>query len=183
MLFDLLGQVKAVHLWHHGIEKRQRERLAGAGGFLHRRERRPATGYHRRLHAPVGQHLCEDAAVRGIIVNHQYGQVLHVHSLGQRLRRRPCLQAEACREVEGASCADFALDPDPAAHQGDELRRNCQPQSRAAKLARRGTVGLREGVEDHVLLFGGNPDAGVTHREMQDTRVQGSWFKVQSLRA
>ena len=47
-------------------------------------------------------------------------------------------------EVERAALAGLALDPDPAAHQLDQLRRDGQPQAGAAVLARRRAVGLGE---------------------------------------
>ncbi len=76
--------------------------------------------------------------------------------------------------MKRAALTNFALDPDPAAHQLDELRRDCQTQPRAAVLARRRAVRLRECLEDHTLLFGRNADAGVTHGEMQHTGVSAS---------
>ena len=59
--------------------------------------------------------------------------------------RRPI---EAGGEVERAAAADLALDPDAAAHQLDEPRRDRQPEAGAAVPARRRAVGLRERLED-----------------------------------
>ena len=69
--------------------------------------------------------------------------------------------------MEGTSFADFAFDPDPAAHHGDQLRRDCQTQSGAAKIACCGTVRLSEGLENQLLLFEWDTDAGVGDRNME----------------
>ena len=57
-------------------------------------------------------------------------------------------RAEAGREVEGAAAARLALDPDPAAHHADQLRRDRQAEPGAAEAARRRAVGLGERGED-----------------------------------
>ena len=59
-------------------------------------------------------------------------------------------QAEPRGEVERAAPARLALDPDPAAHQRDQPRRDGQAQAGAAVLPRRRAVGLREGLEDRL---------------------------------
>ena len=67
-----------------------------------------------------------------------------------RPRRRVLPAARSMRdgEVEGAALPDFALHPDPAAHQLDQLRGDRQAQAGAAVAARGRAVGLRERVED-----------------------------------
>ena len=63
--------------------------------------------------------------------------------------------------------AELALDPDAAAHQLDERRRDRQAQAGAAEPARRRAVGLAEGLEDRGVLVRRDADAGVADREVQ----------------
>ena len=119
------------------------------------------------------QHLFEDAAVGGVVIDHEHRQVVQPFRLRRRRPgHRAVRQAEAGREVEGAALADRALDPDPAAHHLHQLRGDGQAQAGAAVLARGGGVGLGEGLEDQPLLFGRDADAGVAHLEMQKWRVR-----------
>ena len=67
--------------------------------------------------------------------------------------------------------ADHALDPDPAAHHADQTPRDGQPQPRPAVAARRGGVGLLEGLEYERLLFRGDPDPRVRDRDVKLHRI------------
>jgi hypothetical protein len=69
--------------------------------------------------------------------------------------------------MESASSADFALDPDPAAHQAYQLRRDRQAQPGAAIETGRGAVGLGERGEDRLPPVGGDADPRVAYAEMQ----------------
>ena len=162
MLLDRLGQGKAIHFRHHGIEEHQGEGLSGIPGPLQGSQRRPPALHGCRLHAPVGEHLFEDVPVRGVVVHHQHGQISQVRGLQGNLRRSgPALPAEAGGEMKRAALPGFALHPDPAVHHPDQLRRNRQTQPRAPVLARRRAIGLRKRLEDQWLLLGRDPDACV----------------------
>ena len=75
------------------------------------------------------------------------------------------------REVEGAALADHAVDPDPAAHHAHQAPRDGQPQPGAAVAARRGGVGLLEGLEDERLLFRRDADPRVRDRDVELHRI------------
>ena len=64
------------------------------------------------------------------------------------------LLLEAGSEPERRPAARLALDADPAAHELDEAPADGQPQAGAAEAPRGGSVGLREGLEQHVDLLG-----------------------------
>src|SRR5207244_2026438 len=88
---------------------------------------------------------------------------------------------EAGGEMKRAAFAVArALDPDPAAHHLNELRRDRQPQPSAAILARRGGIRLLEGLEDALLLLGRDADPRVGDGEMEDDPVlrDGRWLMV-----
>ena len=83
------------------------------------------------------------------------------------MRRDSLLHAEVRDKGEPAPPPDFAVDPDPSAHQLDELRGNREAETGAAIAARGGGIGLHERAEDLPLLLLRNADAGVGHREPQ----------------
>ena len=60
-----------------------------------------------------------------------------------------------------------ALEPHPAAHQRHEARGDRQAEAGAAELPRRSILGLREGVEDRLLLLARDADAGVGDADVQ----------------
>src|SRR5690606_18322137 len=62
---------------------------------------------------------------------------------------------------EHAAFARFAGELDFAAEDAREFARDRQAEAGTAELAVRRTVGLAEGVEDRVLVFGCNADTGV----------------------
>ena len=62
---------------------------------------------------------------------------------------------------------DLAFDPDVAAHQLDQPRRDRQAEAGAAEAAGRRAVRLRERLEDQLLLVARDADAGVDDREVQ----------------
>ena len=69
--------------------------------------------------------------------------------------------------MERTALVRFALHPEATAHQGDQPRRDGQPQAGAAILAGRRAIGLLEGVEDRLLSIRRNADARIAHGEMQ----------------
>ena len=122
-----------------------------------------------RRHVPARQHLFEDVPVGRVVVDDEHAQPFE--RLGFRRNRdelRTRRLVERHGEMERAAASDFAFDPQPAAHQLDQPQRNRQPEARAAEAARRRAVGLGEGLEDVLLLVGGNADAGIADAEVQE---------------
>src|SRR5262245_1103154 len=73
------------------------------------------------------------------------------------------MESELRDEVELASFSWLALEPETAAHHFHQLRRDGEPETRAAVSPRRGGICLDERAEDLPPLVVWNPDAGVTH--------------------
>src|SRR5258706_7933535 len=84
-----------------------------------------------------------------------------------RLRRT----LESDRELESAAFA-LTLHPNAPAHQLYDPGAYRKTQSRAAVLARGRTIGLAEGIEDHLTFFGRDADTRVRHRKPD---LQGSF--------
>jgi hypothetical protein len=161
-----LDQVEPVHLRHVAVHDRERERRAGAPA-LELRQRRVAAVRERGLQAPAGEHVGEDAPIRGVVIHDQHlesGELQRVRPLGKRGRRA---QAEFHGEPEHAAASGPRLHADPAAHQLGQSLRDREPQPRAAILARRRAVGLAERLEDGLGLVGGDADAGVGDGELE----------------
>src|SRR5262245_24686421 len=88
-------------------------------------------------------------------------------------------------EMERAASTDFALGPDPAAHQGYKILAYRQAQPGAIEPAAGGMVRLGERLEDQLLLLRWDADASVAHREQnRESRTEnwghagGCWFLV-----
>src|ERR1035437_6527305 len=73
--------------------------------------------------------------------------------------------------MEGATLSFDALHPDSAAHHLHQAFRNRKSQASAPKPARGGAVGLREGLEDALLLLRRDADARVLNHEMQHNPI------------
>ena len=147
----------------------QRERLAARAGLTELRECLADPGDGRREHPPIAQHLFEDEAVGGIVVDDQNPRAVDDRRLDGSHRRRLFLsQSEPGREVKRAPLADLAFRPDPPAHQFHESGRNGQTQAGAAEPTRGGGVGLLEGAEDDAEFVLGDSDSRVADREVED---------------
>ena len=85
----------------------------------------------------------------------------------------PVAGREPHREVERAPPADLALQPDLPAHHLDQPGRDRQAQPRAAVLAGGRSVRLGEGLEELLLLVGGDADARVADGEVQADLLLG----------
>src|SRR5690606_40739516 len=88
---------------------------------------------------------------------------------------RPLAQGELRRGIDGrevererAALARRALEVDLAAEEAGDLAGDREAEAGAAVVPRHRAVGLLEGLEDHLLLVLGDPDAGVPHREPDD---------------
>ena len=111
-------------------------------------------GRHRRPHVPAGEHLLEDAAIGGVVVDDEDAQAL------ERLTAdRASAAAAACGVSKSAvkwnvlPLPTVALDPHAAAHQLDQPQRDRQAEAGAAVAPRRRAVRLGEGLENLLLLL------------------------------
>ena len=66
-----------------------------------------------------------------------------------------------------AAAAHFTFQPDFSAHQLHDLGGDGQTEASATVLSGGGTVRLGKSIEDDVLFFGRNADAGVLHGEVK----------------
>ena len=133
-----------------------------------RRARPPRSSTADALHLPAREHLLEDLPVGGVVVDDEHAQVRRALSA----RATPPRSAAAAARTRAmkwnvAALARLALDPDPSAHQLDQLRGDRQAQAGAAEAPRGRRVGLRERAEDLPLLVARDADAGVGDREAQ----------------
>src|SRR3989441_5932423 len=119
---------------------------------------------------------------RGIVVNDQYcrsarryfGNTLcldHLWGLMFLLlgRNNDCRQPDS----ERGAFADLALDRDLSAHHLAEVPRDGQPKPAAAVLARRGSVSLREGLEQLAPLLRRQANAAVADPKDEMSRAVG----------
>src|SRR5712692_7637827 len=83
----------------------------------------------------------------------------------------PGMGARGNRERERGSATHFALHPQPAAVELDELSRQREPETGALALAR-GVAHLAELLEDRLLVLGRDADPGVGDRHL-DAAVRG----------
>ena len=82
-------------------------------------------------------------------------------------------QRQRHREPERAARAGLAVDPDRAAHRGDQLAGDGEPEAGAAELAGGRGVGLGEGVEQPLTVLVVDADAGVGDLEPDDHARRG----------
>ncbi len=127
--------------------------------------RRGAVG-HFRVHAPAGQQLLQDRAIRRVVVHDEHLQAIDDVG-GQRRSNRLLLDAEPRDESKPAALPGLAGQPDPASHHLDQVRRDGQAQSSAPEPARRRRVGLHERAENLPLLLERDADAGIRNGEVQ----------------
>src|SRR5580698_8724216 len=119
-----------------------------------------------RLHLPHPEHFCEYPPVSEIIIDYQHWNPDQRLFLGRRWR---CLASDSqtdC-EVEGAPLAGLALYPDLSSHRLHQPRGDGQTQTGSPESSRRGAIGLRKRLEDELLFFRRDANAGVTHDEVQ----------------
>ena len=145
--------------WNRSFADAARRRVSSAAA---------ASDGRGRLHVPARQHFLENSAVRRVVVDDEDAQVLErLWSLDDPARFGARCDVEIRGEMKRAAPVHLALDPDGASHQLDQSQRDGQAQTGAAIAARRRAVGLRERLEDLLLLVRWNADAGVLHGEVQ----------------
>src|ERR1700733_11705728 len=69
--------------------------------------------------------------------------------------------------MEAASFARLTLDPDLSSHRLNQPGRDGQSEACSSEPARGRTIGLRKCLEDQLLFFRGNADAGIAHGEVE----------------
>ena len=163
--------LEAVDPGHLRVGQHDRERLAGASGLLDRLQRIAGTGRCLDLHAPVVEHLLQDAAIGPVVVDHEHPQPAERVQL--RPRQRVVRDAQVDLEGECAALPRHAGQLDLPAHQGDQPGRDRQTQPGAAEPPGGAGVGLLEGVEDGLLAVVRDADAGVGHGQPQPNHPAG----------
>ena len=91
-----------------------------------------------------------------------------MHGLHRHARRGlGTLHRKLPGEMEGTALPHLTLHPEVSSHHLDQLRRDGQPESRAAIGAGGGTIGLDKGRKDTLLLLRGNANPSVNDRKVQ----------------
>ena len=153
VLMDAARESKAVHAGHVGVEQDQGEWASGSGRFVEMGERRYTSVNGLGPHLPAAQHLEENQPVRGVVVHDQHREILQrSRGYAPRRRRRKLRESQRCREVECTALPHFALQPDAPAHQSHQFRRDRETESGASELPGGGPVGLRERIEDALVV-------------------------------
>src|SRR5260370_10231885 len=69
--------------------------------------------------------------------------------------------------MEGAASSELAFNSEHSPHQLHQARADRKAKSGASVFSRGGPIGLAEGFEDQLLLFGRDPNAGIAHGEAE----------------
>ena len=118
------------------------------------------------------QRLEQLPAGRGIL--HDQHRPLRQRGRNGACRRRLLrVGREAGGEEERRAGAGDALEGEVAGHEPRQSPADRQPEARAAVLARRGAVGLRERLKQFALLLLRDPDPGIPHG---DTQIHMAWL-------
>ncbi|MCW0438435.1 hypothetical protein NB723_003399 [Xanthomonas sacchari] len=136
---------------------RARHRVLAAGDALHL----PAAGAQR-----VGQHFAHQRTV----IDHQHMPRARAAASSRRLAVG--IQHQRQIEPEPAALAEHAVHLQLAAHHADQAPADHKAQAAAAEAAADRGLGLREAVEDALLLLGTDADAGVLHDHPQGHRLR-----------
>ena len=166
---DSPGERETVHLGHPAVQEGKGEGPVPFVGALQDFQRLAAPFRDGRLQPPAGERLLQDPTIRGVVVHDQNPQAAKIgggppHSLPSRGSGR----GEARGKVKGAADSRRALHPEFPAHESDQLAGDGQAEPRAAVPAGGGAVALGESLEHPGLLFRGDADAGVAHREPEN---------------
>lgn len=136
----------------------------------------------RGAHLAKRKRLFEIVAACRTPIDDQYGESFQVRYRSAHRQLHFVLRgdAEADREVEGASFPRFALNPNPAAHHVNKVFRNREAQPRTAELPGQRAIRLDKGREDRLLLLLGNAAAGIFDGHVQKERVLLHRFRPES---
>src|SRR5713226_1911713 len=168
LLTYALRKLKSVHAGHVTVEKRNRYRFASRLSPSNLREDGRTTVCQDGPHAPALEHALENSAVRGIIVHNQHGNSSkHLRRWKRRFAFPIVTHLEPDREMKRASLPRLAFNPDPSAHEMDQLSRDGKPETCSPILSRCGTIGLREGLKDLGVHLLRDAHSCITHRKLE----------------
>ena len=170
-LAQLLDHREAVDVGHLRVGQDEWVRLAIVARRLERLQGLRGIRGGVDPHAPVVEHLAKDQPVRLVVVDDKHLQPTERLQLraGGGLVDDP----EVGLEGERAALVWLARQLHAAAHQGDQPRRDRQPQPCAAEPSGGAGVGLLEGVEDRGLPVLGDANPGVGDGEPQPDGAAG----------
>ena len=126
-----------------------------------------------RAHAPVGELLAEDGAVRLVVVHDQHpvpGQATPAGALATEPAGRRLGSKRAVKQ-NVLPAPGWLFTPMVPPISGDELAGDREAEAGAAVAPGRGAVGLGEGLEEPRLRLGGDADAGVADLEAHGQRA------------
>ena len=171
-LADAQAGLPAVHVRHLPIHKyRLVSWLVGLGTVADQCDGLGTVARHIHLPAPGPRHGSQNIARMGVVVDHQYPQwadQAQWRRLGiSRVQRQRRGSGQGQGEMKGAAQPGLAVEREVAAHQVNQALADGQPQPGATKSAGGGCLGLRETVKNMALIFRGNTNAAVGHREAQ----------------
>src|SRR5215475_4859395 len=111
-MLDVRCQGKAVHFGHHGIEEHQWKRRPQVPCVCESGQCSLAAFDYRWSHTLVAEHVVEDTAIGGIVIDDQHGQVEYLLPIRHRWPVfRQSGTAEADSEMEGTTLVDGTLQP------------------------------------------------------------------------
>ena len=121
--------------------------------------------------APILQDVGRQLLIGGVVFHQQDAQLgagrRGDSDRGLEVGREFLRQGQADGEVERASLAHFAFDPDAPAHHLHEALADGKPEARASETPRHGSIGLGEGLEETLQAGRRDADAGVSHGKLQ----------------
>mmetsp|Transcript_15772 Transcript_15772/g.43678 ORF Transcript_15772/g.43678 Transcript_15772/m.43678 type:complete len:281 (+) Transcript_15772:1423-2265(+) len=169
VLAQLAGGIMAAQHRHLHIHQHDVEGLAHAGGGQHGLHRLAAVAGLGDLHAPLLQLGYRDQHVDRMVLGDQHAPALQGRA-GPHLARLVAHRRRCGRQgqlgPEHRALARRAAQADLAAHQRGQLAADGQAQAGAAITPRRRFVGLRERLEQALLLVERDARAGVGHLDM-----------------
>ena len=160
----------SIHARHLHVEDGRGEGVTDVLGARQGEQRRRAVTGLLRAHAPGRELGGQDLAVRGVVVHHEDVDAADLGGRGDGALPIALL-GESRREPELRPAPLLADQADPATHQLGQLLRDREPQPGAAVPARGRGVGLRELLEQRLLVLGRDADARVLHRDVQQDVV------------
>src|SRR5262249_60517309 len=89
-----------------------------------------------RLQSPMDQQILEDTPVCAVVINHENRHARKAFELDCGVGGRAWESVKSSGEVETASFARLAVNPELAAHEFDQLHRDAQSKAGAAVTPR-----------------------------------------------
>src|SRR5436190_1320099 len=133
-----------------------------------------------RANLPPAQDRLDRATVRRVMFDNEHGNISQgLPIFGSAVLGR-VVQDKSRGEMERASEALTAFDPDFSSHDADELRANSQSEAGAAIIAGRGVVRLSECLKNHLLFFFGDANARIRDSKVQKNVLRRARFSRNS---